>query len=256
MTPTDEPVKSFFGRHAADYSKSHSHAKGADLSALIRDLAPKKDDEALDVATGTGFTALALSNVARRVTGIDVTEEMLDQARDLARREGASNLKFEKGDAMKMRYADGSFDIVTTRRAAHHFRDVPQFLRETRRVLRDGGRLGVVDMSPPDGAEEFVNKIERLRDSSHVEAFTPTAWKAMVTEAGFQTTSVEVLGERTLFERWLYPVGLGGPEEAAIRSAWESAPDLASGLLEADFDDGVLQSFTKNRLVLIAAKTP
>jgi len=249
------PVRRFFARHAEDYSKSQSHAKGADLEALIKALKPTKSETALDVATGTGFTAVALSEVVGHVIGIDVTDEMLTQAARLAREEGRTNTRFELGDALEIGYPESSFDLVTARRATHHFDDVPRFLREARRVLRPGGRLGIVDMSPPEGAETFFNRIEKLRDSSHVRAFTPAAWRSMVAKTGLRIWSSEVLDEPVTFEKWLYPVEAGGREEAAIRRAWSSAPGKVRRLLEAKFEKGAVKGWTKSRIVLVAAKT-
>jgi len=249
-------VKRFFAEHAQDYSRSQSHAQGADLDALIRALKPKKFEVALDVATGTGFTAAALAGLVGHVTGIDVTDEMLTQAGRLARDRGLANVRFELGDALEIDYPISSFDIVTTRRATHHFEDVPKFLREARRVLRTGGRLGIVDMSPPEGAEAFSNRVERLRDKSHVKAFTQTAWKSMVSKAGLHIQSSEILGESVTFERWLYPVEAGGREEESIRRAWGLAPANAKRLLAASFEKGAIMGWTKFRIVLVASKTP
>jgi ubiquinone/menaquinone biosynthesis C-methylase UbiE len=248
--------KRFFAKHAQDYSKSKSHAQGADLETLIRALKPKKSEIALDVATGTGFTAVALAGLVGHVIGIDVTDEMLAQADRLAREQRRTNVRFELGNAMNIRYPNSHFDIITSRRATHHFGDVPRFLREARRILRPGGRLGIVDMSPLEGAEVFSNRIERLRDSSHNRAFNPTAWESMISKAGFYTQSSEVLGEPVTFEEWLYPVESGGREEEAIRRAWRSAPPRVKRLMEARFDKGTLKGWTKLRIILVAAKTP
>ena len=252
MSPQDASAERFFGRHAAHYAKSQSHAHGDDLAALVEALAPRPSDLALDVATGTGFTAVALASQVKHVTGIDVTEEMLDEARKLVRSKQLSNVTFEAGDALNLAYPDSSFDIVTTRRATHHFKDVPRFLLEARRVLKPGGRLGVVDMSPPEGAEAFSNEIERLRDSSHIEAFTPDAWKSMVADAGLHTVSSSVLAEPKSFEGWLYPVQPGGVEDASIKRAWAAASPKVKSLLQAEFEGGNITRWTKSRVVLVA----
>lgn len=256
MARKEGSVERFFGAHAEGYSKSHSHAHGADLAALLAALEPKPTDVALDVATGTGFTAVALAPLVTQVKGIDVTGEMLEEARRLASSEGLTNVTFELGDALDIGADDGSFDLVTTRRAAHHFADVPGFIREARRVLRPGGRLGVVDMSPPEGAEDFSNKIERLRDSSHAEAFTPSRWRSMLSEAGFEVLSSQVLAEPVTLEKWLYPVKAGGPEEKSIRAAWADVSPPTGELLHAGFEGGRLTSWTKSRVVLVATKRP
>lgn len=248
------PVEHFFGKHAGDYSRSRSHAGGRDLSALIRALKPKHDEVALDVATGTGFTAVALARRVGHVTGVDLTDEMLWQARTLAQRKDLPNTRFELGDALNISYPDLTFDIVTTRRATHHFSDVPRFLLEARRVLRVKGRLGIVDMSPPPGTEAFTNRIERLRDASHAEAFTPEKWRTLVTEADFHLQSLSVLDEALTFGRWLYPVEEGGPEEKAVRAAWKSAPSKVRTLLKARVESGEIQAWMKSRVVLVASK--
>ena len=256
MKERRQSVERFFGEHAKEYARSPSHAQGSDLEVLLMALKPKKSEVALDMATGTGFTAVALAGLVGHVTGIDVTDEMLVQASRLAREQGRTNTRFELGDALKIGYPNSSFDIVTTRRATHHFEDVPRFLREAKRVLRPAGRLGIVDMSPPEGAEAFSNRIERLRDSSHVRAFAPSDWKSMVFRAGFHIQSAEVLGEPVSFERWLYPVEPAGREEAAIRRAWSSASPKVRHLLVARFEGGVVKGWTKSRIILVASKTP
>lgn len=256
MEGEGDSVEKFFGEHAAEYSKSPSHAQGADLSALIEALSPKPDGEALDVATGTGFTAVALARRTRQVTGIDATEEMLEEAREFARKEGVRNVQFELGDALGLRFADSSFDLVTARRAAHHFADVPRFLLQARRVLKPAGLLGVVDMSPPAGAEVFANQIEKMRDSSHRRAFSVEEWRSMVSEAGFDLVSLKVLDETVSFEGWLYPVATGGEAERSVRGAWRSSSEEVRGLMRASFEGPEVSGWTKSRVVLAASKTP
>ena len=247
-------VEKFFGSHAGGYAKSQSHAHGPDLAALIDGLLPTPTDLALDVATGTGFTAVALAPHVKRVTGIDVTNEMLEEAKKLVGSEKITNVGFRAGDALNMEFSDSAFDIVTVRRATHHFKDVPRFLREAKRVLGTGGRLGVVDMSPLEGTEGFSNKIEILRDGSHVRAFTPAEWKSMVSEAGFKIRSAQVLREHISFQKWLYPVEPGGHEEASIRLAWSGASPEVRRLLKTDIDGDTVNGWTKTRIVLVAVK--
>lgn len=249
-------VRHFFSEHAEDYSRSQSHASGADLAALLEALRLDGTEVALDVATGTGFTAVSLARRVKHVTGIDLTEEMLEQARRLAQSQAVTNVTFALGDAMKMEYVGATFDIVTTRRATHHFEDVPRFLSEANRVLKPGGQIGIVDMSPPKGAESFMNRIERLRDNSHAEAFTSEAWGSMIAGAGFKGVSSKILDERIAFERWFYPVKFGGREEKEIRSAWKSAPRPVRRLLKAEFDGDEIEAWSKSRIVLVASKTP
>jgi ubiquinone/menaquinone biosynthesis C-methylase UbiE len=253
MIERAESVERFFGEHAREYARSTSHSRGADLALLVEALGPKSTDIVLDVATGTGFTAIAIAPRVKHVTGIDSTEEMLVEARRLASIQGVTNIRFETGNALDLKFPEKFFDIVTTGRAAHHFQDVPRFLSEARRVLRTGGRLGVVDVSPPDGSEAFSNCIEKLRDSSHIQAFTPSKWESMVSAAGFNVQFTKVLAEPVTLEGWLYPVKQGGREEAKIREAWESSSQETRRLLRAHFDGGI-RGWMKSRIILVASK--
>jgi ubiquinone/menaquinone biosynthesis C-methylase UbiE len=246
-------TRQFFAKHAAGYASSASFAYGPNLEALLKSLKPLRTEAALDVATGTGFTALAIAPLVNRVIGIDITEEMLRQARSLARERGIGNAKFERGDARRLDYPASTFDIVTTRRATHHFDDVPAFLREARRVLKPKGRLGLVDMSPKTRTIGFTNKIEKLRDSSHVWAFSPNRWKSVLRGAGFDVTSMLVLEEPLSPEEWLYPVEAKGSEMAAVRLAWDSAPPRVRRLMKAKFTAGAIAGWAKQRAVVVAS---
>src|SRR5207247_2394806 len=123
------------------------------------------------------------------VVGLDVSEGMLGKAREQARAAGVRNVRFQAGAAEALPFPDASFDLVTCRVAPHHFVSVPKFVAETRRVLRAGGRLLVADTAVPDGSkevDEWQNRVEALRDPSHVRNFTPSEWRKFVTAAGLE----------------------------------------------------------------------
>ena len=245
----------FFSKHAGDYTKSESHAHGRDLARLIEVLEPKPSEVALDVATGTGFTALEVSKKVSQVFATDITSEMLEEAKKLALKEGANNIRFEKAEAASLPYNDCSFDIVTTRRAAHHFNDISQFLNEISRVLKPCGRLGLVDMSPIEGTQDFCNLIERLRDHTHAKALTAAEWKIAMNQAHLSLTHIETQGEEISFEKWLYPVKMGGREEEEIRKEWrKSSKEIQQALTLKDGPLNV-KSWIKTRIILIAHKT-
>ena len=247
--------KEFFSKHARDYAKSESHAHGLDLTRLIELLEPKPNEIVLDIATGTGFTAMELAPKVKQVIATDITKEMLDEAERLSKEKKLSNIRFEKAEASKLPFLDSSFGIVATRRAAHHFNNVPKFLREANRVLKPSGQLGIVDMSPPEGTQQFFNRIEIFRDSTHTRAWTPNEWKHLVEDSGLLITHLEILGENVTFERWLYPVKMGGKEEADIRKEWEKAsPKIRETLGFEQDSHGQVQSWIKNRIILIAKK--
>ena len=246
-TPSD-----FFSRHAKDYAVSASHATGSDLDRLIELVDPQPTNIALDVATGTGFTAAALAQTAGCVVAVDITPEMLVEARKLLETNENGNLHYALANAADLPFRDAQFDIATSRRAPHHFGDIGEFLREVARVLKGGGRLGIVDMSPPEGARDVVNRIERLRDPTHARALSPHEWEHEVTRAGFEIQVTEVIAEAVTFEEWLYPVHMGGEEEIAVRQVLNESTAEGRASLNLRFEDEQVAGWEKTRVALLA----
>ena len=248
--------REFFSRHADDYARSASHAKGDDLARLLERLEPRATERALDVATGTGFTAVALSPLVSSVLGVDITVEMLAEAARLASQKGVTNLSLAEAAAESLPHPSVSFDIVTSRRAPHHFRDVGAFVKEAARVLRIGGRLGVADMSPVEGTQEQMNSLERIRDGTHARALTLRQWIQEFRDAGLEVVSAELLPAYVPFERWLYPVSAGGLEESEIRDRLNELPDRVKVLMGTQSEGGRVVGFVKVRAVVVGKKTP
>jgi ubiquinone/menaquinone biosynthesis C-methylase UbiE len=128
---------------------------------------PRGDERALDVGTGAGALALALAPLVREAVGVDVVPELLEQAR--ARVGDAPNLSFVEGDATRLPFEDGSFDLVGTLRTLHHVRRPELVVAEIARVTRPEGRILVVDQIGPIDPLEAVelDRFERARDPSH-----------------------------------------------------------------------------------------
>lgn len=188
-----DKVRAVFGERAATYTTSGSHVDPEVLAWVVERAKPQAHWRALDVATGTGHTAFALAPHVSHVTAVDLTPEMLAEARGLQARNGLGNVSFEVADAHRLPFAADSFDLVTCRRAPHHFSDVRRALAEMRRVLRPGGRLVIDDRSVPedDDVDEIMNRLDALHDESHVRQYRPSEWRAMLEEAGFRVESLE-----------------------------------------------------------------
>jgi demethylmenaquinone methyltransferase/2-methoxy-6-polyprenyl-1,4-benzoquinol methylase len=103
-------------------------------------------DEVLDACCGTGDLALAAERAGGRVTGLDFSERMLERAR----RKSAS-VRWVRGDALALPFADGSFDAATVGFGIRNVDDLEAGLRELVRVLRPGGRLGCLEITRPRG---------------------------------------------------------------------------------------------------------
>jgi ubiquinone/menaquinone biosynthesis C-methylase UbiE len=147
-------------------------------------------DTVLDVACGPGLLTCAFATVTTHVTGIDVTPEMLEQAKALQRQLGLDNVTWQNGEVPPLPYADASFTIISTRFAFHHFLDPLAVLREMRRVCRPGGRIVVVDSAPARDKADAFNRMERLRDPSHVRAMAPEELLALFAAADLPAPQV------------------------------------------------------------------
>ena len=104
-------------------------------------------DSVLDACCGTGDLAVAAAREGGRVTGLDFSARMLERAR-----RKASDIEWVEGDLLALPFADGTFDAVTVGFGVRNVEDLERGLRELRRVLRAGGRLGVLEITQPRGA--------------------------------------------------------------------------------------------------------
>ncbi len=193
MTASERKAREVFGKRAAYYSTSTAHTDKAVLDRIVELARPNRDALALDVATGTGHTAFALAPCVKTVIGVDVTPEMLEEADRLQAGNGVANVEFRLAGAEDLPFDCETFDIVTCRRAAHHFGDVRRALAEMRRVLKPGGRLVIDDRSVPedDFVDATMNRLDVLHDESHVREYRASEWKGLLREAGFAVETVD-----------------------------------------------------------------
>ncbi len=105
--------------------------------------------QAVDLGCGPGRLVVELARRSSdlRVTGIDLSEEMLAQGRHNARRAGvADRVSFRQGDAQQIPFPDASLDLVVSTLSLHHWSDPAAVLDEIARVLRPGGSFLVFDL--------------------------------------------------------------------------------------------------------------
>lgn len=159
MTSQDGRVQSMFNRVTRSYDRVNALMTMGRHAQWCREVAKRADlavtGRLLDIATGTGEIALA----ARRrypgaeIYGVDFSENMLAEAR---RKPGAESIEWEFADAHQLRFEDESFDAVTHGYLLRNVSDVERVLREQYRVLKPGGRVVVLETSPPRGLLKLV----------------------------------------------------------------------------------------------------
>jgi demethylmenaquinone methyltransferase/2-methoxy-6-polyprenyl-1,4-benzoquinol methylase len=110
-------------------------------------------DRVLDTCCGTGDLALASLRAGGKVTGLDFSERMLERAR---RKSG--EVEWVQGDALALPFEDDTFDAATVGFGVRNLEDLDRGLAELARVLRPGGRVGVLEITRPQGMlEPFYN---------------------------------------------------------------------------------------------------
>jgi ubiquinone/menaquinone biosynthesis C-methylase UbiE len=187
------------------YRSSVTHATDADLDIVIELCDPREGVNVLDVATGGGHVARRLREFGARVVTTDAAPGMKP---DVVCR--AEDLPF----------ADGSFDVVVSRIAPHHFEDIGAAVAELGRVA---GRTIVIEDT--QYTSEEVEAAEKLRDPTHVRSYSEQEWRKLLESAGFEVERVEHFAKTHDFDDWLARCGCTGATAERVRellAPWSS----------------------------------
>lgn len=180
----NERVVSQFTKQAIPFTELPGHL---DSIQMLIEMSKVADvDLVLDVACGPGLVACEFSKIAKHVTGIDLTEEMIKQAKKRQAELGLSNLSWDVGTAFPLPYVADSFSIVVTRYSFHHFLDPQAALDEMIRVCKPGGRVLIADVALPSDNVEAYNRMEKLRDPSHTKALSYEEWEQLLNDSGLR----------------------------------------------------------------------
>jgi arsenite methyltransferase len=124
----------------------------------------ERGEAVLDVGSGAGTDSLVAAQMVGpggRVTGVDMTREMLAKARAAAMTMGATNVEFLEGEVERLPFADASFDVVISNGVIDLIPDKDAVYSEIHRVLRSGGRIQIADVTIQDPvSEEGRRKID------------------------------------------------------------------------------------------------
>jgi demethylmenaquinone methyltransferase/2-methoxy-6-polyprenyl-1,4-benzoquinol methylase len=144
-----EGVRAMFDRIAPVYdAMNRTMTVGLDRRwrRITAESVVRPGNEVLDACCGTGDLAIAAARAGGRVTGLDFSERMLERAR-----KKAPELKWVSGDLLELPFPDASFDAATVGFGVRNVEDIERALVELRRVLRSGGRVGILEITRPRG---------------------------------------------------------------------------------------------------------
>ena len=185
-----------FSQQAVPFSELPGHSQS--MQMLIEMSGVSSADSVLDVACGPGLVACEFAPLAKHVTGIDITPRMIEQSKERQKDKGLTNLTWQVGDVLPLPFPDSQFSIVLTRYTFHHFLNPKGVLSEMFRVCKPGGKIMIIDVvQSPEKADAF-DRLETLRDPSHVHALTFPEMASIVAASGLsniKTAQYKVEGE-------------------------------------------------------------
>jgi ubiquinone/menaquinone biosynthesis C-methylase UbiE len=185
-----------FSQQAIPFSELPGHSQS--MQMLIEMSGVSGTDIILDVACGPGLVACEFAPHAKHVTGIDITPQMIKQAKERQKDKGLTNLTWQVGDVLPLPFPDSQFSIVLTRYTFHHFLNPKAVLNEMIRVCKPGGKVMIADVVQSPEKAEVYDRLETLRDPSHVHALTFPEMASIVADSGLKnvkTARYKVEGE-------------------------------------------------------------
>jgi arsenite methyltransferase len=160
----------------------------------------REGETVLDLGSGGGIDVLLSAKrvgATGKAYGVDMTEEMLDLARENTRKAGATNVEFLKGYIEDVPLPDGSVDVVISNCVINLSTDKPKVISEMFRVLRPGGRLGISDVV----AANALAPSDRAERGSYVGciagALSFAEYEEELRRAGFTDISIQATQELT-----------------------------------------------------------
>ncbi|HVV57046.1 MAG TPA: methyltransferase domain-containing protein [Gaiellaceae bacterium] len=186
-----------WGARAEAYRSSATHAGDPDLDTVVELCEPRPGLKVLDVATGGGHVARRLREAGAEVVTADASPGM---GPDVV------------CPAEHLPFADGSFDVVVTRIAPHHFGAIREAVAEMARVSSD---LVVVEDTLYTSPE--VEEAEAIRDPTHVRNYSEDEWRGFLEDAGLVVERVDRFRKTHVLDDWLARTGCTGDDEARVR---------------------------------------
>lgn len=178
----------FYG--LANFIEEKHHLRALRLANI------QPEEKVLEVAVGLGYTFLKILgkvNAENKVFGIDISEKMLNKAKERVIKNGYSNFDLKIGDARKLPYPNETFDILYNSYMLDltPLSDIPIVLKEFHRVLKKGGRLILVNFSKKDSSPVLAETLYKLSPSLWFGC-RPVLMEAFVKKIGFKEVTREV----------------------------------------------------------------
>jgi ubiquinone/menaquinone biosynthesis C-methylase UbiE len=204
-----ELVREQFTRTAQVFGDYAVASRVREAERLAEMVCASAGDRVVDLATGPGTLALRFARHVKQVCALDLTPAILQRARNSTAGEKLTNIDFLIGDAQALPFADGALDVAITSYSLHHMADPARVIGEMARVVRRGGRVGVIDIRVEEDSRvaELNNRIERARDASHTRTLARSEFEAIFARKGLRIFGAEIEEQSRPFDHWLLVAG-------------------------------------------------
>src|ERR1700693_3309323 len=179
-------TREYFNKLAGKFGRSYCPGRSWQaLAHLFLTMIPPID--VADLGAGEGTLSQILAKSARKVVAVDISERMVEVGTQLAKDQGITNLEYRIGDLEEPPISDNSIDLAIFSQALHHANSPQKAIAAARRILRDGGRLVVLDLL----AHGFEQARELYADLWL--GFSEVELVRLLDQAGFRETDVQVV---------------------------------------------------------------
>src|SRR6202049_3792292 len=178
--------REYFNKLAGKFGRSYCPGRSWQaLAHLLLTMIPAID--VADLGAGEGTLSQILAKNARKVIAIDISERMVEVGAQLAKDQGFTNLEYRIGDLDEPPISDNSIDLAIFSQALHHANSPQKAIVAARRILRDGGRLVVLDL--------LAHGFEQARElyAGLWLAFRAGELLRMLEQSGFRRNDVQVV---------------------------------------------------------------
>ncbi|WP_456475808.1 class I SAM-dependent methyltransferase [Candidatus Pyrohabitans sp.] len=238
-------ARKLFNARAEGYAGG-CFASDEHLEAMLIAGKPGADSLCLDVACGHGFLTEALATRAKFAVGVDITERMLPEK---------GKACYLVGDAEHLPFRDETFDLVASRFSFHHFPSPELALAEIHRMLKRGSNLVLADGISSEVAEKshYLNRLEKLRDPSHVRLYKKSELLRLLVEGGFSIAKVFHWELHQELEDWLSRAAGGKSLKARLREIMRGElEENRTGLIF--WEEGDKTYFAYQTVIIVATK--
>lgn len=209
-----------FGLTAEDYAKHRAGFPSEFFDRVFKEGIVKIGDVLVDLGTGTGTLARGFAARGCNVTGIDISAQLLEQAKDLSLQEGVEvDFRFAKAEETGL--PDSAFDVVSAGQSWHWF-DRPHAAQEVNRILKPDGRVLIphFDWIPLSG--NIVDVTEKL-----IQKYNPVWYELFGNKAGIYPDWLRDLGEAGFVDIQSFSFDIPAPYSA---DAWRGRIRASSGV--------------------------